>query len=46
MSERAEKRLPITPRTKRLIDEDKDDGETYDLWIRRNALGVEEERRE
>jgi len=35
---KATARLPITPETKELIDEVKDDGETYDLWIRRNAL--------
>ena len=40
MSQRATKRLPVTPETKELIDKHKDDGITYDLWIRRNALGM------
>jgi hypothetical protein len=34
MSERADKRVPVTASTKRLLDEAKDDGKTYDLWIR------------
>lgn len=42
MTERADKRLPIKPETKRLIDEEKPDGITYDLWIRQNALGIEQ----
>jgi hypothetical protein len=37
----ATKRLPVTPETKDLIDEEKPDGVTYDHWIRREALGVE-----
>ena len=39
---KATERLPLRPETKRLIDEEKDDGETYDLWIRRQALNVNE----
>jgi hypothetical protein len=38
----ADKRLPITEETKQLVDEKKDDGVTYDYWIRREALGIEE----
>ena len=37
----ADKRLPVTEETKRLIDERKPDGMTYDLWLRRKALGIE-----
>ena len=33
---KATERLPLTPETKRLIDEQKDDGMTYDLWLRRD----------
>jgi hypothetical protein len=41
MSERADKRLPVRGETKQLIDERKPEGMTYDLWLRREALGVE-----
>lgn len=40
MSERADKRLPVTESTKRLLDEEKDDKKPYDLWIR-EQLGIE-----
>jgi len=32
----------LKPETKRLIKERKKNGETYDLWLRRVALGVED----
>lgn len=38
---RADKRIPVTEQTKKLIDERKDDKEPYDLWLRRQ-LGVAE----
>lgn len=42
MSERATERLPVKPKTKKLIDEQKPDGVTYDHWLRTRALGVDE----
>jgi len=42
MSERADKRLPVTKSTKQLIDEKKPDKMPYDLWLRRHALGLDE----
>jgi hypothetical protein len=41
MSGRADNMLPVHDDTKELIDERKPDGMTYDLWIRRAALGIE-----
>lgn len=35
-------RIPCKPETKRLIDERKPDGVTFDYWLRTQALGVEE----
>ena len=34
MSEPADKRLPVTASTKRLIEEEKDDKKPFDLWLR------------
>jgi hypothetical protein len=34
MAERADQRLPLKPKTKQLIDEEKPDGVTYDHWLR------------
>jgi len=39
MGERADKRIPCKDETKRLIDERKPDGWTYDYWLRRQ-MGV------
>lgn len=36
MAERADKRLPVTESTKRLIDEVKDEKEPYDLYLRKD----------
>jgi len=40
MGRKATKNLPIRPETKRLVDEQKPEGITYDHWIRQQ-LGVE-----
>jgi len=32
--ETADKRIPVTPTTKQLIDDRKDPGETFDKWLR------------
>jgi hypothetical protein len=42
MGRNATKALPITPETKRLVDEHKPDGVTYDYWVRKQ-LGATDE---
>lgn len=42
MGREATETIPLKPKTKNLIREDKRDGETFDLWLRRKALGIEE----
>jgi len=39
----ADKRIPVTEETWRLIKEEKPDGMTFDLWLRRKALGIQAE---
>lgn len=39
--ENATKRLPVKPTTKRLLDESKDNGVTYDKWIRDQLEGTD-----
>jgi hypothetical protein len=39
MARQATETVPCKPETKRLIDEDKPDGWTYDYWLR-TKLGV------
>lgn len=41
MGREATKTIPLKPETKELLRERKKDGETFDLWVRRQ-LGVEE----
>lgn len=40
MAREATETIPLKPDTKQLLREDKRDGETFDLWVRRK-LGVE-----
>ena len=42
MPRRATETIPLTPETKELVKERKRDGETFDLWIRREALDLDE----
>jgi hypothetical protein len=42
MGREATAEICCKPETKRLIKEEKPDGETYDRWLRRVALGVED----
>jgi len=41
MGREATKTLPVKPETKKLVDEQKPDGVTYDYWIR-DLLGAEQ----
>jgi len=43
MARKATETIPLRPETKDLIKERKPDGETFDLWVRREALGIERE---
>lgn len=42
MGRSATEEIYCTPETKQLIKERKPDGETYDRWLRREALGIED----
>jgi hypothetical protein len=44
MSERASERLPLRPKTKKALDEQKPDGWTYDYWVRKQ-LGIAKDTR-
>jgi hypothetical protein len=39
--ETADARLPITPSTKDLLDEEKGQGKTYDRWVREQLNAVD-----
>lgn len=42
MPRQATAELCIKPETKELVKEQKPDGETYDRWVRREALGIDD----